>query len=117
MRQERGLSLIGLVFILAVLGFVLVVGFKLLPSYIEYYSVKNVLASMVQSGETNGAVAETKRAFDRRAGVADIHSVQAEDLNVVKEDGKAVVTASYSVKVPLFANVSACLDFSASAGQ
>jgi hypothetical protein len=51
MQRERGLSLIGLIFILAILGFVLVVGFKL-PTYIENYSVKSVLASMVQSGET-----------------------------------------------------------------
>ena len=117
MQRERGLSLIGLIFILAILGFVLVVGFKLIPTYIEYYSVKNVLSSMVQSGETRGTVAEIKRTFDRRAGVADIHNVKAEDLDITKEDGKAVITANYSVKVPLFANVSACVDFSASAGQ
>ena len=117
MHREHGLSLIGLILMLAILGFVLVVGFKLIPAYVEYYSVKNVLASMVQSGEATGTVGDIKRAFDRRAEVGDIHNVKAEDLDVAKEDGKAVITANYSVKVPLFANVSACLDFSASAGQ
>jgi hypothetical protein len=117
MQSERGLSLIGFVFMLAILGLVLVVGFKLLPTYIENYSLKSVLASMVRSGETKGTVAEIKRAFDRRADIADVHSVKGEDLDITKEDGKAVITANYSVKVPLLANVSACVDFSASASQ
>jgi hypothetical protein len=117
MHGERGLSLIGLIFILAILGFVLVVGFKLLPFYIEYYSLKGVLGSMVQSGETKQVATEIKRAFERRADIAEVHSVKAEDLDIAKEDGKVVITANYSVKVPLVANVSACMDFSASAGQ
>jgi Domain of unknown function (DUF4845) len=117
MYREHGLSLIGFVFMLAILGFVLIVGFKLIPAYIEYFTVKKVLASMAQSGDTKGSVTEIKRAFDRRASIDDISSIKGEDLDVSKEGGNVVIIANYSIKVPLFANVSACMDFSASAGQ
>ena len=117
MHGERGLSLIGTIFLLAILGFALVISFKLIPAYIEYFAVKKVLASMAQSGDTKGTVTDIKRAFDRRAGIDDISSVKGEDLDVTKEGGNVVIFANYSVKVPLFGNVNACIDFAASAGQ
>jgi Tfp pilus assembly major pilin PilA len=117
MHRERGLSLIGTIFVLAILGFVAVVGLKLVPAYIEYFAVKKVLAAMVHSGDTKGTVAEIKKAFDRRSLIDDIHSLKGEDLDVTKEGGTVVVSANYSVKVPLVANVSACIDFSTSTGE
>ena len=38
--------------------------------------------------------------------------MRGEDLEITKEGGEAVVTANWSVKVPIVANFSACLDFS-----
>ena len=117
MLQQRGLSLIGLLMVSALIVVVALIGFKLLPAYIEYFAVKKVLAAMVHSGDTKGTVAEIKKAFDRRSLIDDIHSLKGEDLDVTKEGGTVVVSANYSVKVPLVANVSACIDFSTSTGE
>jgi hypothetical protein len=37
--------------------------------------------------------------------------VKGEDLEVTKEGGETVLTAAWSVKVPMVANISTCLDF------
>jgi hypothetical protein len=57
-------------------------------------------------------VADIKRNFDNRAVIADV-SARSGDLTISKDAGSLTIGTSYSVKVPLVGNVSACLDFEA----
>jgi Tfp pilus assembly protein PilE len=111
MRQERGVSLMGLIVTLAVLAFLGVMAAKLLPSYIEYFKVKKVLSAMEQGGDFNGSARDIRNSYDRRNAIEDIKSVQGSDLEVSKAAGETSVTATWSVKVPMVSNASACLDF------
>jgi hypothetical protein len=111
MRHERGVSLTGLIVWLAVLGFLGVMGAKILPSYIEYFGVKKIFAAMEQGGDLKGSVRDIRLAYDRRNTIEDIKSVQGSDLEVTKVGGETVVSANWTVRVPLVANASACLDF------
>ena len=111
MRQERGVSLMGLIVTLAVLGFLGLMAAKIMPSYIEYFEVKKVFAAMENGGDLNGTPADIRKAYDRRNAIEDIRSVQGSDLEITKVGGETVVSAVWAVKVPLVYNASACLDF------
>ena len=52
-------------------------------------------------------------AFDRRAQIDDIRALRGRDLEVSKAGEGFEIRAEYSVLVPLFANVSAQIDFMA----
>jgi Tfp pilus assembly protein PilE len=112
MGKQRGVSLTGLIITLAVLGFLAVMAAKLMPAYIEYFAVKKMLASMEQQGDLKGTVRDIRRAYDTRNAIEDVKSLKGEDLEITKEGGETVVSANWSVKVPLVSNVSACVDFS-----
>lgn len=113
--MQRGMSLIGVILLLAVLGFVAVIGFRLAPVYLEYFAIKRALTNTVNSPEGKTAsFMDLRRAFDRRAEVDNIRAVRSSDLEIGKEDGATVMRARYSARVPLFANVAACIDFEAS---
>lgn len=111
MRNERGLSLSGLIVVLAVLGFFGLLAAKLMPAYLEYFQVKKIFAAMEQNGDTKGNVRDIRAAYDRRNAIEDVKSVHGEDLEVTKQGGDTIVTATWSVKVPIMYNASACLDF------
>ena len=111
MHKQSGVSLMGLIVTLAVLGFLAVMAAKLMPSYIDYFAVKKIFKSMEQAGDFKNSVREIRRSFDTRNTIEDVKSVKGDDLEVTKEGGETILTASWSVKVPLVANVSACLDF------
>jgi Tfp pilus assembly protein PilE len=110
-KQQHGMSLMNLVVGLAVLGFLGVMAAKLMPSYIEYFSVKKIFATMDQAGDLKGTVKEIRKSFETRNAIEDVKSVRADELEITKEGGETVVTANWSVKVPLVANISACIDF------
>jgi len=111
MRRQRGMGLIQLILLLAVLGFVGITAAKLMPAYLEYFSVKKMFAAMEQNNETKGTVLEIRKAYERRNNIEDVKSVTPQDIEITKEGGETVLTANWSARIPLFYNVSACLDF------
>jgi len=117
MRKHRGISLMGTIVTLAVLGFLGVMAAKLLPAYLEYGSVKKIFATMEQAGQTKGSVREIRYAFDKLNAIEDVKSIRSDDLEITKEGGEVVVSASWSVRVPMVGNVNACLDFTATTAK
>jgi hypothetical protein len=111
MRKQRGLSLTGAIFWMAIVGFVGVMAAKLLPAYIDYFAVKKMFAAMEKNGDIKGTVANIRDAYDRRNAIEDVRALQGRDLDISKAGGETVVTAAWSQKVPLFGNLNACMDF------
>ena len=112
MQKQRGITLSGTIITLAVLGFLAVMAAKLLPAYIDYFSVKKMFATMEQAGDLKLSVREIRKSFDTRNTIEDVKAVKGDDLEIGKEGGETVVSANWSVKIPLVSNISACLDFS-----
>ena len=118
MRTQRGLSLIGLLLVSALVVVVALIGFKVLPAYIEYLAVKKAVTDLAASPETRGGqVRDVQLAFDRRATIDDIRSITGTDLEITKVGDGFGIVATYSVQIPLFGNVSARIDFVAEGGR
>ena len=116
-NKQKGISLTGAIFWMAILAFLGVMAAKLTPSYIEYFSVKKMLRAMEEAGDLKGTVRDIRTSFDRRNAIEDVKNVRPEDLEITKEGGEAVVTANWSVRVPMVHNISACLDFTATTAK
>ena len=114
MRKQRGITLVGTIVTLGILGFVGIMAAKLLPAYMEYASVKKIFKTMAQGGQTKGTVRDIRFSYEKLNAIEDVKSVRGEDLEITKQGNDAVISAAWSVKVPLVANISACIDFEAS---
>ena len=117
MRKQSGISLVGLILTLGILGFLGVMAAKLMPAYVEYFAVKKMFAAMEQGGDLKGSVRDIRASYEKRNAIEDVKSVRGDDLEVSKDGGEAVVTASWSVKVPMVSNISTCLDFYATTAK
>jgi hypothetical protein len=117
MRKQRGITLMGAIMGMVVIAFVGLFAAKLLPSYLEYFAVKKIFATMEAAGDTKGSVRDIRLSFDRRNSIEGVKEVKGDDLEVTKEGGEAVVTAAWSVKIPMIYNFSACLDFVATTAK
>ncbi|HEU4707753.1 MAG TPA: DUF4845 domain-containing protein [Methylophilaceae bacterium] len=116
MRKQQGMTFIGLVFTIAAIVFVAVIGMKLTPAYLEFLSVKKAIAKIANDPTfPNMSKKDIVDQFDRSATIDDIKVIKGSDLEIAKEEGgKPVVTAEYETVVPLIANVSALLNFKTS---
>jgi hypothetical protein len=108
------MSLTVLLIICALLVAVALIGFKLLPAYTEFFTVKKVISDLSRNPELKGASPkEISDAFDRRATIDNIKALGGRDLEIAKQGDRSSIRAVWSVKVHLFYNVSACIDFEA----
>jgi hypothetical protein len=113
MKRQRGLSLTGLLLISALLIVLALLGFKLFPAYAEYMTVKKALNEIAHNPEYRGSAREIQAAFERRVTIDNIRAVSSRDLEIAKQGDGVAISANWSVKVPLFYNLSACMDFEA----
>ena len=101
-----------------VLIFMALLVFKLLPPYLEYFYVQKAVDGVAKELDLQTATTrEIRSAFDRHAMIDNITTIRGEDLELIKDGNNAAVDASYSVKVPIIANVAACIDFQASSAK
>lgn len=107
-NKQRGLSLVGLIMTLAVLGSIVVLGLKVVPTYVEYRAVINAAKVAKNEGTTPQGV---KQAFDRAGAATYIESIEGKDLVVVKVENEFEVSFSYQKKIPLFGPASLVLDY------
>ena len=119
MRKQTGVSLGGLVGILFVLFFVALLGFKLFTPYMEFFTIQKNFKSVAANPELKTAPKkDIAAAFDRTRTIDNITAITSEDMEINKDGNNLVISASYSVKVPLVANASVLLDFApSSAGK
>ena len=112
MRMQKGLTLSGFLVwaIIVIAG--LLLGFKLFPPYYEFYSIQRTLNILANDDSLrNLTKRDVESAFVRRATIENLTAVGPEDLVINREGGGWVIETQYSVRVPLFANLSACMDF------
>lgn len=112
MRRQKGLTLTGFVTGIVVLAMLALLGMKIGPPYFEYLSIKKQLQVIANDPEVaTGQRRQIEMAFGRRSQMEDIKSITAKDLQINKQGDKIVISAEYSVCVPLVANIRACMDF------
>ena len=111
MKRQRGVSLSGLLIICVILIGIALLGFKLFPPYTEYLSIKKAINEIARNPEVRTSPREIQAAFERRSAIDNFTAVRGTDLEITKQGDRAVISAAWSVKVPLFYNISACIDF------
>ena len=92
-------------------------GFKVGPPYVEFYTIQRQLKLISDELDASATRRAVESAFDRRSTIEDIQSIRAADLELSKDGDRLIITANYSVRVPLVGNMSACLDFQASSSR
>ena len=114
MHKQRGVSMLGFMFVAVVVIVIAMLAMKLVPAYIEYFSVKKILTSMGQDSETKSmSNADIRNSFSKRANVGYVTVVKPEALDIDRSGGKLVISTEYEYRTPLFANISLVVDFKA----
>jgi hypothetical protein len=109
--RQRGLSLVSLIFLGLIAILLLTIGFKLVPSLIEYLAIDRSVQRIKNEGST---VRELRSAFDRYATIDDIKSISGKDLDITKDADGVVISFAYSYSVPIVENVRLVIDYSGS---
>jgi Tfp pilus assembly protein FimT len=115
-RRQRGLSLIGLLFWGGVIAVVAVVGMKVFPTVLEYYTVKGVV-NRIAAGNPS-TVPQVRQEFDRATAVEySIQSIKSADLVVTKDSNdKVVIEFAWDKEIDIFGPVYLLIKYRGTSG-
>jgi hypothetical protein len=112
MRRQKGLTLIGFIFMAALVAGAGILVFRAVPIYNEYFTMKKILRSIdLQNNEATPG--EIRKQFELKSSADYVYDIKASDLDITKENGRIIITCIYSRRVPLGGNVSLVFDFEA----
>jgi hypothetical protein len=110
-RKQLGVSLGGMLAVCVVLIALVMLGLKLTPSYIEYFSIKKAVVALGEESRGGTSVSEIRKNFDKRATIDAIETVSGKDLDITKDGAEVVISASYRKEIPLVANIGIYINF------
>ena len=116
--KQQGMTFIGLVLVIAAVIFLAVIGMKVVPSYIEFFSVKKIIKSISSDPKFNEmSKQDIIKSFDKGADIGYVTVIKGSDLVIEKSSTGNIVSATYQVVTPIVANASVLLDFNTSSAK
>ena len=114
-RSQSGMTLIGFVIVLALVGFFAYIAMKLFPMYSEYYAVRQALKGLQQEpGIADQDPAKIEDLFFRRIQISYADDVKPENVKVERGEAGWNITVNYEVRKPLIYNLDVIGKFVAS---
>jgi len=111
-NKQRGIGMMGVILIVAVLIITATLGLKVIPAYTNDAKIVHIFHSIIGDPEMQSASdKDIRTSFTKRSGMDGITELSSDDILIDKESGRLVLSASYRVKIPLVANASLVLEF------
>ena len=114
MKQQRGLSLIGFIFLAVIVAFFMFTAFRCVPAWTDFFSLRKVLQATANEFSVDAQGPAIRASFDRRAYIDEL-PVKGVDVDISKDQGRLGLAVQYQRRVHVAGNMSLLFDFEASA--
>ena len=114
-RNQGGMTLLGFLMVLVVVGFAAFIAMRLFPMYQEYYSVKSALKGLAnEAGVSDMDPARIQDLFFRRLYINYSENVKPANVKIERMEGGWKMSVNYEVRRPLVGNLDVVGKFDAS---
>ncbi len=112
MTQQKGMSFISILIILALIGFFALCAIKLAPPYFEYLSVKKIVSDLASEFDGNGDnLRDIRRNLDTRLNTNQIYGLDPKEVEIFRKSGRTYIDASYEYRTPLLWRIDVVMKF------
>ncbi len=113
-RTQRGVTLIGWVFLLIPVAIVGYTGIRLVPIYLNYTKIARSMSQIAQEGSGSDTAQNLRFALEKRLDIEGVAFPDSKDFVIRREGQTWVIEVEYEDGSPLFSNVSITAKFSKS---
>ncbi len=108
--------MLSFLFVAAVVLVVALLSFRMIPAYIEYFTIQKALdGALADSNDLS--IATIRKSMDRRLSADYADAVTAKDVEVTKVGNVVTASVSWEKKLPVVKNISILLEFDATASR
>ena len=112
-HRQRGMTMIGILVLVVVVGAWVYAGIRMTPKYLEYMRVASTLEKVRDEFDANPGTTEfmLRKAVERHFDIEMVNVITSNDIEITKDGGMFTIRAAYEDTVPLVYNVSFLLEF------
>jgi predicted membrane protein len=115
-KKQSGMTMLSWLIVLAIVVFFILIGIKMVPTYLENYSIKQVLKNMENDRDVRAMSAgEMKKSFLKRLKINSVYEFDRDAIKIKKEKSGTSFKVDYEIRKPVAGNVSIIMVFSESA--
>lgn len=103
-EQQKGMTFLGYVIVLGVIGFFAIMAMKLAPLYLEYQSVVKIMNGVAQEATAASTPASVRSTIQKRLDVNNITRINAKDF-VIKRDRGTTLSIDYEARTQFMGNL------------
>lgn len=101
--RQRGMTVIGMLLVMIVVAFVALIGMKVVPMYVQYYSIKSTIESIRKEPQVAQMTPmEIQNAIQKRFDIGYVDNISARDLKIRNERSGRVLDLIYQDERSLF---------------
>lgn len=108
--RQGGMTVIGMLLLLIVIAFVALIAMKVVPMYVQYYSIKSTIESIrkePQVAQMSGQ--DIQNAIQKRFDIGYVDNIAARDLKIRNDRNGRVLDLVYQDERALFYGLSVVL--------
>ena len=111
-QRQSGISILGVLTIMLMVGFFIMCAIRMVPGYLEYVGVKDIIARMAMETEVeNESISDIRRNIANIFNTNQIYLLAPEDVEVYSKEGKTYIDANYEVRLPIVWRIDAVMKF------
>jgi hypothetical protein len=112
-HRQRGMTMIGILVLVVVVGAWVYAGIRMTPKYLEYMRIASTLEKVRDEFDANPGTTEfmLRKAVERHFDIEMVNVITSNDIEITKDGGMFTMRAAYEDTVPLVYNVSFLLEF------
>ncbi|WP_028080748.1 DUF4845 domain-containing protein [Solimonas soli] len=112
LQRQRGLGLFGLVFVLAVIAFLAIVGVKTVPMYLNQMKVASAMSKIAADPENANADPLTiRKDLQKYWDIDDVEYLSVNDVKIKRTDRGRFISYDYEARERLFYNIYIVIHF------
>ena len=114
--RQRGMTVTSWIIVIALVLFFALLGIRMVPSYLEFYSISKILESVAQDRTLKDASnRKVREIFNRRININSIYDFDPKSLKFKHgkgdEKGRVVMEVEYEVRKKMAGNVDVVMAF------
>jgi hypothetical protein len=111
-QRQSGMSILGILCIMLMVGFFIMCAIRMVPAYLEYLSVKDIIARMAMEPDASSeSAADLRRKIANIFNTNQIYLLDPKDVEVYSKSGKTYIDANYEVRLPVMWRIDAMMKF------
>jgi predicted membrane protein len=116
LKPQYGMTMLSWLVVLGIAMFFILIGIKMVPTYLENYSVKQVLLTMENDRTVRKMTPnEIKNNFMKRLKINSVYEFDRDWIKIKKEKYGMRISVDYEIRKPVAGNASIVMVFSDSA--